>query len=172
MHTRIRTRRLLVLALPLLFGVATAEADEPADRAALEAASQAWAAAFNGRDADGMIALATPDVVAIEPNAAPASGRDAVRAAWSRAACAARSRMTIATKEIVVTGALAWKISAVTHTQPGGAVVGRSHLLEIWQKADGRWKIHRQLSSGELAGRPALQPRPVPPEPVLDKPVN
>jgi uncharacterized protein (TIGR02246 family) len=169
---RTRTRRLLVLALSLAFAVVMAQADEPADRAALEAASQAWAAAFNGRDADGMVALATPDVVSIEANAAPASGRDAVRATWSRAACTARSRMTIVTKEIAVTGAMAWKISAVTHTQPGGTVVARSHLLEIWRKTDGRWKIHRQLSSGELAGRSGLQPRPIPSEPVLDKPVN
>ena len=170
MHTP--TRRRLVLVLPLVFCAAMAWGDEPADRAALEAASQAWAVAFNARDADGMAALATPDVVSMEANAAPAAGRDAVRAAWLQAACTARSRMTIVTKEIVVAGGIAWKISAVTRAQPGGAVVGRGHLLEIWQKGDGRWKIHRQLSSGELAGRPRLQPRPVPSEPVLDKPVD
>jgi ketosteroid isomerase-like protein len=169
---RTRTRRRLVLVLPLVFCAAMAWGDEPADRAALEAASQAWAAAFNARDADGMAALATPDVVSMEANAAPAAGRDAVRVAWLQAACTARSKLTIATKEIVVAGGIAWKISAATHTQSGGAVVGRGYLLEIWQKVDGRWEIHRQLSSVELAGRPGLQPRPVPSEPVLDKPVD
>lgn len=168
-----RAYRVLVLALPLVFGVApTAPADEPADRAALEAAAQAWATAFNACDADAMAALATADVVSLEAHAPPASGREAVRAAWRQAASAAKTRIAIASKETAITGGFAWKISALVYTAPGGGVVSRGHLLEIWRKVDGQWKIHRQMSSGELAGRPRLEPRPVPSEPILDKPGN
>lgn len=170
---RFRAPRVLVLVLPLVFGVApTASADEPADRAALEAAAQAWATAFNACDAKAMAALATADVVSLEAHAPPASGREAVRAAWRQAASGAKTRIAIATKEMAITDGFAWKISALVYTAPGGGVVSRGHLLEIWRKVDGQWKIHRQMSSGELAGRPRLEPRPIPAEPILDKPGN
>lgn len=170
---RIRTFRLLVLTPLFVLGVTpAAPADEPADRATLEAGAQAWAAAFNARDADAMAALATADVVSFEAHAPPASGREAVRAAWQQAASVAKTRIAITTKETAITDGFAWKISAVVYTSPGGGVASRGHLLEIWQRIDGQWKIHRQMSSGELAGRPRLEPRPVPSEPVLDKPGN
>ncbi len=70
----------------------------------------------------------------------------------------------------MVLGDIAWKIGAVTHRSPDWSTARGGPLLEIWKRADGRWRIHRQMSSGILAP-PRLLPRP-PPEPVLDAPVN
>lgn len=105
----------------------------------------------------------------MDPNLAPASGREAARAAWRQAVAASRSQITTATKELVVAGDVAWRIGAFTHKLPGGDVAGRGQSLEIWKRVNGQWKIHRQMSSAILV-QEKLLPRPLPAEPILDKP--
>lgn len=176
MHTHIRS--LSAPALLFLLGISllliippVVRADDASDRAALEAATQAWVKAFNARDTDALVALATQDVVLLDPNVAPVSGREAARGAWGHALAAAQGQVTSATKEAVIAGDLAWRIGALTHKLPSGDVIGRGQSLEIWRRVNGAWKIHRQMSSTILA-QPRLLPRPLPSEPVLDKPAN
>ena len=170
MHIRICS--LLSLAPALLLGiVGTVQASEVADRSALDAAQQAWVAAFNARDADAMAALTTVDVVLLPPNALPVRGREAVRAVWRQAASTAKAYATVTNEETVMLGEFAWSMGAFTHTLPNGAVVSRGKFVEIWQRVDGQWKIHRDMfSSNAVAEKPKLQPIPRPSEPVLDAP--
>jgi ketosteroid isomerase-like protein len=170
MHLYIHRLLASTLAL-LLLGIAPlALADEAAERAALEAATQAWINAFNARDTDALVALATQDVVLMDPSvAAPVSGRDAARGAWAKAVTAAQGHVTTATKEAVIVGNIAWRIGALTHKLPNGDVVSRGQSLEIWQRVNGGWKIHRQMSSGVLAQLKPV-PRRLPTEPILDTP--
>ncbi len=169
---RIRIRCLLALAPALLLGVVgTAQASEAADRSALDAAQQAWVAAFNAHDADAMVALTTVDIVLLPPNAPPVRGREAVRALWHQAASAAKAHATVTNDETVVIGEFAWSMGAFTHTLPNGVVVSRGKFLEIWQRVDGQWKIHRDMFSGNSpAAKPKFAPIPRPSEPVLDAP--
>jgi ketosteroid isomerase-like protein len=165
-------RHLLAAALSLLLGASTmALADEASDRAALEAAAQTWIKEFNVRNADGMAALTTEDVVLLDPGVPPVSGRESVRETWRRAAAAARGQGATATKEIAISGDIAWRIGAFAQTLPSGEVWSRGQSLEIWKRVNGAWKIHRQMPSPVLA-RPLLAPRPVPSEPVLDTPTD
>ena len=169
--TRQIRRVLLTLAPSLFLAVACgAVAGESADRAAIEAAAQAWAAAFNARDADAMAAIATEDVVLLAPDVAPSSGREAARAAWRLAMPGAGGLLTIVNKETVVMGDFAWKVGAAALTLPDDPMIRRGQLLEIWKRIDGHWKIHRQMSSGILTPMPAFAPRPVPSGPVTDSP--
>jgi ketosteroid isomerase-like protein len=162
--------RLFAPALSLLLGISPiALGDEAADRAALEAATQAWIKAFNARDADALAALTTEDVVLLDPTLPPVSGREAARGAWQQALGAAKGQVTNATKEAVIAGDVAWRIGALAHKLPNGEVVSRGQSLEIWKRVNGQWKIHRQMSSTILA-QPKLLPRPIPSEPVLDTP--
>jgi ketosteroid isomerase-like protein len=166
----VATRR-FILMLALLLGISPITfADEAMDRVALETAAQAWIKAFNARDPDALVALATPDVVLMAPNVdAPASGREAAHRVWAQAMSAAQGQLTMATKEAVIVGDVAWRIAALAHTPPKGNVVTRGQSLEIWRRVNGQWKMHRQMASSILAG-PRLLPRPLPSEPVLDRP--
>lgn len=167
----IRARRWLTPALLLLLGFAPVVlAGEAADRAAIEAAAQAFSKAFNARDADAMTALTTEDVVLLDPEVAPISGQKAARAAWQKAVGAAQARLETATKEIAISGDVAWRIGALTHRLPSGEIAAHGQSLEIWRRENGAWKMHRQMSSTILA-RPQLV-HPVPSQPVLDKPEN
>jgi ketosteroid isomerase-like protein len=163
-------RRLLAAVLLLLGVSSVVLADEAADRAALEGATQAWIKAFNARNADALVSLTTEDVVLLDPSLAPVSGR-AAREALREALGVAKGKVTNATKELVIDGDFAWRIGALAHQSPGGEVLGRGQSLEIWKRVNGEWKIHRQMSSSILA-QPKLLPRPLPPEPVLDTPAN
>lgn len=143
---------------------------QTADRAAIEAAAQAWAKAFNARDANALLALATEELVLLDPSLPPASGADA-RAALKKAMGRAQGHITSASKEIVVTGDVAWRIAAFSHRKPAGAMPAHSQALEIWKRVGTQWKLHRQMSSNILT-QPTRVPRPLPPDPVLDRPVN
>jgi ketosteroid isomerase-like protein len=146
-------------------------ADDAADRAALEAAAQAWTKAFNARNPDALVALATEDIVLLDPGLPAVSGRAAAREAWAQALRAAQSQVTSATKETVIAGPVAWRIGSFTHRLPNGDTAGTGQSLEIWKRVNGQWKLHRQMSSTLLA-QPRLLMLPRPSEPVLDKPSN
>jgi ketosteroid isomerase-like protein len=164
--TRYLFAALLLAISPLLL------ADEAVERAALEAATQAWIKAFNAHDTDALVTLATQDVVLMDANVvAPVSGQEGARAAWARAAGVAQGQVTSATKEIVINGDVAWRIGALAYTLPDGQVVNRGQSLEIWKRVNGKWKIHRQMSSSLLT-QPKLLRQPRLSEPVLDKPAN
>lgn len=157
-----------IWALVATLGIAAmAGADPAADRSAIEAAAQAWTKAFNSRDADALLALSTEAVVLMDPTLPPVTGGAAAQA-WRRALGAAQGQVTTATKEIVIAGDFAWRIGAFTHKLPGNTL-SHGQSLEIWQRVNGAWKIHRQMSSSLLA-----QPKVLPPpsEPVLDGPAH
>jgi ketosteroid isomerase-like protein len=154
--------RLLAIAAFAAIAVAPlALANESADRAAIEAAAQTWIKAFNARDANALLALATDDLILLNPNSPPATGARA-REVWKKWVGGAQGPLTSTSKEIVVAGEVAWRIASL------GDAKMRSQVLEIWKRVGGEWKIHRQMSSNLLT--PGLVPAPT--EPVLDRPAN
>jgi ketosteroid isomerase-like protein len=161
---------LLAIALALVLGASqTAIANEASDRAALEAAAQAWVKAFNARDANALVALTTDDVVLMDPGLPPVSGREAARGALRNAVSGAHGQLTSVTKETVLVGDVAWRIAALAHKQRDRDAMNRGQSLEIWKRVKSEWKLHRHMSSGLL-----FQPKLLPPAPgpVLDKPTN
>lgn len=154
---------LLAIAWFAGMGVAPlALATEAADRAAIEAASQSWAKAFNARDSKALLALATDELVLLDANGPPLSGARA-RDAWVKALGTAQGNVTSVSKEIVIAGDVAWRIAALSGADRQG------QALEIWKRVGGAWKIHRQMSSNVLTHSNLLPP---PTEPVLDRPAN
>jgi ketosteroid isomerase-like protein len=166
------TFRHLPAAAAFLLGMSQgALADEAADRQAIEAAAQSWTKAFNARNVDQLLELATEDVVLMGAQAPPVSGRKAAREQLARTVGTAKGQLSNATKEIVTAGDVAWRIAALAHELPGRQVKSQGQALEIWKRVQGEWRLHRQMSSGLLA-RPNFGRKPDPSEPVLDKPVD
>lgn len=153
-----RVHLMAIAALAAIALVPLTFATEPSDRAAIEAAAQAWVKAFNAGDTKALLALATADLVVLDANQPPMTGPRA-REAWMKSVVAARGQLTSTSKEIEIAGDVAWRIAAL----------GRGQVLEIWQRVGGQWKIHRQMSSNVLTPSNLLPP---PSEPVLDRPEN
>ena len=142
-------------------------ADDAADRRAIELAAQQWTKAFNARDAAMLTALTTEDVVVLDGSFHRNEGRVNARDAWLRVAALTRASVKSVAKEVVISGDVAWRVGAVMY-QHSGSEWHAGQSLEIWQRTRDGWKLHRQMSSLLID----LLPRPVPSEPVLDKPTN
>jgi len=160
----------LILASGVLVSVVampSSYASESEDRAALNAAGEAWVDAFNARDADAMVALTTEDVVVLPPNAEPLRGRESVRTIWRRAVASAKANARVSVEETVVSGDYAFRMGEYVYTLPNGVVVERGKFLEVWRHTSDGWRIHRDMFS---SNRP-LQvppPGPLPSEPRMD----
>jgi len=147
-----------------------AVADDASDRAALEAAAQAWIKAFNAHDVEALVARSTSDVVLMDGGGtSPVSGSAAARKTWERAGPVGDGQLTSVTKEAVIIGDIAWRISTVALKLPNSGEA-RNQSLEIWKRAHGEWKLHRQMSSNLLA--PGDLSPPNPSQPIYDKPTN
>lgn len=168
MHTHFHIG-IRLLALALCLGTAPmVGADEAADRAAIEATAQAWIKTFNERRTERLLTLTTPDIVLLDAGPAPVSGQAAALETWRRASGAAQGQLAAATKEIVIAGDMAWRIGALVHKLPGGKEENRGQSLEIWQRVNGKWLLHRQMAAGIFVP-PQLQPLLPPYGPMLDK---
>lgn len=153
-----------------MFAACPAGGDEVADRAAIDDASQSWVTAFNARDANAMAQLATEDIVLMPPGSAPVRGWEAAARSWRVAASKANDRLAASAEEVVITGDFAWAVGSFTRTLPNGTVVDQGKFLKVWKRVDGRWKIHRDMFSSNLApAKRLLKPVRPPDQPVLDE---
>ena len=131
---------------------------------AIETAAQAWFKAFNAHDVEGLAALSTSDIIVLDAN-------KAARDAWARAFVATRGHVRSVSKEIEITGDIAWRMSALVVRRPNGDEETRGQSLEIWKRVKSEWKLHRQLAPGLLAPQDLFQ-RPDPKKPHLNAPKN
>ena len=157
----------LLFTLLLILSPSIVLGDDAADRQAIESAAQRWTQAFNERDAAALAALSTEDVLVLDrvswATAGPAHARDV----WLRAASLAGTNTKSVTKEVVVSDDVAWRVATVRY-RSSSSEWHTGPSLEIWKRTREGWKLHRQMS----ALISDLLPRPVPSEPVLDKPAN
>jgi steroid delta-isomerase len=146
-----RTARRIVAAAVLALAAAPATAQPEADRQAIIARLEGWAAAFNAGDAAGACALFARDVVAITQGGLEA-GWDAVcgrlRAALGRPGI--RLHYTPEIREVILAGDLAvvrllWTLTARRDGHP--PVTTHEAGLDIFRRQpDGTWSIARFMA--------------------------
>jgi len=159
--------RITLLAIVLigsLPGIARAESGV-SDRAALETALQRWLVAVNAQDSAALTATMTDDVE-LSNEVGTVAGRDAAIRALRE--FAARGRLVATTRELTIAGDLAWHVVGLMQTTRRGDSRAAGQALEIWQRRDGLWQLHRRMAAG--ASRGDLLKRPTTKEPVLDRP--
>jgi uncharacterized protein (TIGR02246 family) len=130
---------------------ASARADPDADRTAITARLQHWAAAFNAHDSAGIRDLFAPDLVAIVPGAIDGT-RDSLCANLD--ALLARPDLQLhydnpEIREIIISGdiAVVRPIWTLTTRKAGEQDVTTEAGLDVFQRQpDGRWSIARFAS--------------------------
>ncbi len=151
MPRRIPILRLLLLAgFALALAAPAARADPDADRTAIAARLDAFAAAFNARDAAGACAIFDPDLVATV-RGAPERGRDAVCGQIASALADRTRTMRYAPdiREILVSGDLAvvrlvWTLTVARGPKPA---VQKEPGLDVFRRgSDGQWRIIRFMA--------------------------
>lgn len=159
--------RNLTLTVLLFVACSMCMADDTVDRRAIESSAQQWVTAFRAQNATALASLSTADVLVLNGNGRPLQGAMAASQAWIRAAAMTADTLVSATKEIVISGDAAWRVALLSYQQPGGEK-HQGQALEIWKRTNDGWKLNRQMSSNIIEA----SLRPVPSEPVLDRPTH
>ncbi|MEZ4239910.1 MAG: DUF4440 domain-containing protein [Myxococcota bacterium] len=121
--------------------------DAAAERAAVEAAEEAWGAAVEAHDVDAVIAFFEADGLSMPPDGPVVQGEDA-RRAWLTALFAAPdfdSTWETGRIDISAAGDYALSIGTTSHaagTDAQGQPLRREgKYVTVWHKVDGEWKV-------------------------------
>jgi len=157
------TRRLLsLLALPVFvvsLGACAAPAppvDTTADAAAVSAAADAWATAYNAGNAAGVGALYAADAVFMRNHQPALNGQAAIQAAMAEQMAAMGTRINVTPGETMVMGDTAVGTGQFTTTlTPRAAGVAPindegGYMVVMQRQADGAWKISHHIGNSVL----------------------
>jgi uncharacterized protein (TIGR02246 family) len=117
-------------------------------RDAVEAGNRAFIAAFLKGDARSVAGLYTEDAQVIAPGAPVARGRSAIQAAWQKAIDGGVKDLRLTTESVESAGDLAAETGTVRLVGRDDAVTEGRYVV-VWKRADGQWKLHRDIWNTE-----------------------
>jgi uncharacterized protein (TIGR02246 family) len=123
-----------------------------AQHAQVAKVGQAWEKAYNAGDAAAVAALYTPDAQLMVPAAEPGSGPKAVQKLIA-GDMALGGKLTLKTGDIVGFGDYALETGSWVANSPDGKSLDHGPYLTLYKKADGGWKIHRDIWNSSRASK-------------------
>lgn len=146
------------VALALVSAGASA-ADPAADVAALHAADDAWAKAYNSGNVDGVVALYDEHAVLLPPGAPAATGRAAIRAFFTAdiaEAMKAGARFNLGANPTGgVFGDTGWSSGTYRVTDKAGKLLEAGKYLSVSKKVGGKWLYLRDTWNADGSPAPA-----------------
>jgi uncharacterized protein (TIGR02246 family) len=133
------------------------------DESAVRDADAQWAKTAGANDLDGAVSYYSDDASLLPPNAAIATGKQAIRAVWASSLLSPHATVSwqVTKVEVARSGELAYVIGVyqITPKDPEGkSLADRGKLVEVWKKqADGKWKTVADIFNSDL---PAPAPAP------------
>ena len=149
---------LLVLSALACGQPAPSGAPPEALHAEIAAANRCFMDAAQAGDGNAAAACYSADAMAMPPNSAPVSGREAIAALWS-GAFESVAKVDLQTDEVAALGADgAVEVGRATLSAKDGSVADEGKYIVIWKREDGAWRMRRDMWSSNRA------PSPAPPE--------
>jgi len=146
-------KKLLTLLPVVLVIAACNQAAAPVDPSVITSRSEAWEAALNARDVDGVAALYTNDARLMPPNGEMSTGQDAVRAAFGGMIEAGLS-VDLTSADASVSGDIAYNLGNFK-LMSGDDVVDVGKYMEIWRRgSDGEWRIANDIWNSDKPAAP------------------
>jgi uncharacterized protein (TIGR02246 family) len=134
--------RMLRLAVIVGYLVLVAAPTFAQDKLTIEKLNDAWAAAFNNRDAAAVAAMYAEDAYVLPPGADIIKGRSAIEAFW-RQASQQLGDARLTTLDVLPLGPRAAReigtVTLQTKSQPPQQIVGKYAV--VWRKIGGHWKL-------------------------------
>jgi uncharacterized protein (TIGR02246 family) len=146
------TRRIgmAVIALALTVSV-PASAQTGGDLTAqISKMSDAWEKAYNAADAAGLAALYAKDARVLPPNGDPVSGSSAIRTYFD-GDVKAGAKDELTTENVVGSGDYAVETGKFVVTSAEGKHLDHGKYVTVYKKADGGWKIFRDIWNSNMA---------------------
>ena len=160
-------RFLLPATLGVLLSIsATAFAADAASdpKAAFNAGTAEWAAAYNAGEPDRIVALYSEDAIVMPPDAPSVTGDAALRSFLADdIATTKKAGLTLVINgddEADTSGDLGWHRGTFKVVNAGGGSMGTGKFLEIWQRQQGKWRITRDIWNNDAAPAPPAPPAP------------
>ncbi len=148
------TRRIAMALIALALAVSVpAFAQTGGDlRAQIGKMSQAWEKAYNAADAAGLAALYAKDATVMPPNAEPASGSSAIRTFFD-GDVKSGAKNALTTQDVTGSGDYAIETGKWVATSAEGKHLDHGRYVTIYKKADGGWKIYRDIWNSSMANK-------------------
>ena len=121
-------------------------------RASIAKVGQAWEKAYNAGDAAAVTALYTTDAILMVPGSEPGSTPKAIQALIA-ADIALGGKLALTTADVVGFGDYALETGSWVATVPDGKVVDRGPYLTFYKKAEGGWKIYRDMWTSSMPAK-------------------
>ena len=160
-------RFLLPATLGVLLSIsATAFAADAASdpKAAFNAGTAEWAAAYNAGEPDRIVALYSEDAIVMPPDAPSVTGDAALRSFLADdIATTKKAGLTLIINgddEADTSGDLGWHRGTFKVVNAGGGSMGTGKFLEIWQRQQGKWRITHDIWNNDAAPAPSAPPAP------------
>jgi len=155
-----KTAAICSLALALLFGIRSASQASPSsDVAAIHAADDAWAKAYNAGQVEGVVALYDEAAVIYPPGVEPVRGRAAIKEFFTKdMASFAQTALSLTLDEKPdggVSGAMGWSSGIWTAKDKAGNVVDSGWYFSVSRKVGGKWLYVRDAWNSDKPAAPA-----------------
>ncbi|MGH7266197.1 MAG: YybH family protein [Candidatus Rokuibacteriota bacterium] len=146
-HLVARTASLL--GVVVLAGCAMLSPDRSATRTDIEHANRAFEAAVGAGDVERIGSLYTPDAIAFPPDSPMVRGRDAIKQLWGAVIRdMGLKAVTLRTVDVDRSGDTAYETGeASLRLEPRGGQASTAAIkyVVVWKRADGQWRIHRDI---------------------------
>ena len=142
-------KKLLTLLPLFMMATGCGQAPGSTDASVLSAKTEAWEAALNAGDVDGIVALYTSDARILPPDGDMASGSDAIRAEFVQMTDAGLTG-DLTSIEAVVSGDIGWDVGTYT-LMAGDEVAGTGKFIETFRRGDdGEWRITNDIWNSDM----------------------
>jgi len=135
------------------FACTTVEKSKPIDMASLkteiQAMGDAYSAAENAKDADGVAAYYSDDAISYGRNQQPVSGKAAIRDDIAKriANDTTGNNNVYKVVDLFVDGNLAVEVGSWTEFDASGNKINNGHYLSYFEKRDGKYKCVRDMNA-------------------------
>jgi len=144
----------------VVFSIESSAADSAKEVAALQAADQDWAKAYNAGNADAVARLYDEQAVLLPPGVPGVSGRAAIKAFFVKDTAESQKAgvaFTLGPKPAGgVSGDMGWQSGTYAVKDKAGKVIETGKYLSVSMKKDGKWLYVRDTWNAD--GAPAPSP--------------
>jgi ketosteroid isomerase-like protein len=116
-------------------------------KAAIEAANARFAGAVVKGDAAGLAAFYSPNAEVMPAGSEPVRGTEAIQKFWRGGLDSGIAAIGLKTLEVFGHGPTATEIGEYELRDKAGKVFDRGKYIVVWQRADGKWKLLRDMFS-------------------------
>ena len=149
-----------------VFSIESSAVDSAKEMAALQAADQNWAKAYNAGNADAVAALYDEEAVLLPPGAPGVNGRPAIKAFFVKDTAESQKAgvtFTLGSKPAGgISGDMGWQSGTYAVKDKAGKVVETGKYLSVSMKKGGKWLYVRDTWNAD--GAPAPPESAAPPK--------